>query len=690
MSQMRPSELAYLYAENSSIPGVGKRHAAALEKFLGRRNIDLLFHLPHSVVEWQTVLSLSTSPLQKNIAIPLNVISHHIPPRASRTPTKVMCQDEHGETVALVFFRASRYILDKLEVGKQLFIFGKITQYQNQFQIQHPAKIITPEEFPSSKTIEPVYPLSVGITNTLMQKCIDHLLCALPEMAEWIPEQRLKEQHWPSFCHALHKVHHPRSRKDLSPHAPHRQRLAYDEILAHQLALKLGYAKIAEETQTQPIQIDANFNAEFQSHLPFTLTNAQRKAIDEILKDICSTKPMQRLLQGDVGSGKTVVAFACMIACAKVGYQACIMAPTETLATQHYKKLCEMAEILSIKVALLVGGQSPKVQREIRSDIENGIVQIAVGTHTLFQEKSIFSKLRLIVIDEQQRFGVHQRIALAEKGYKTDILILTATPIPRTLMMVHYGNLDVSLLKEKPPGRQPIQTSVISADRLSEIENALQEQIAQQARVFWVCPLVEVSEKSDLTPTALRYERMVELFGESKVAVVHGKIKANERTSIIESFRKGQTQILVATTVIEVGIDVPEADVMIIEHAERFGLSQLHQLRGRVGRSGKKGYCILLYHGPIHNIAKERLQTLKNSQDGFFIAEKDLQLRGAGEILGTKQSGDGAFRLADFSCHKDALYLANEDAGTIVYSKQQQYLLYLFGYEQVAKLIKSG
>jgi ATP-dependent DNA helicase RecG len=545
--------------------------------------------------------------------------------------------------------------------------------------------------------VEPVYGLTAGLSPKLLLKAIEAAVERAPELTEWHDAALVRRERWPAWKPALLAAHNPGSEADLSPVAPSRARLAYDELLAKQLALLL-VRRQRRAARGRPITGDGRLRAKVLAALPWTLTTSQQQATAEIERDMASEQRMVRLLQGDVGSGKTVVALLAMLIAVEAGTQAALMAPTEILARQHYATMAPLAEAAGVSLVLLTGRDRVRQRAETLAGLADGRIQLVVGTHALVQEDVEFQDLGLAVVDEQHRFGVHQRLGLASKGRVADMLVMTATPIPRTLMLAVYGDTDSSRLTEKPAGRKPIDTRTIPLDRMEDVLGGIARQIDQGARIYWVCPLVEESEAVDLAAAEDRFEHLARLFP-GKVGLVHGKLKAAERDRAMTDFSEGRTALLVATTVIEVGVDVPEATVMVIEHAERFGLAQLHQLRGRVGRGDAKSTCLLLYAQPLSQNARARLAVLRESEDGFLIAEEDLRLRGAGEMLGTRQSGLPQMRLADLAHHSDLLQVARDDARLVIESDPDlatprgaalRVLLYLFEQDATVPTIRSG
>jgi len=610
--------------------------------------------------------------------------------------------DDTG-TLTLVFFNGREDFLKKsLPPGETRAISGSIELFDGKPQMTHPDRIGTVEEVEAMAAVEPVYPLTAGLAPRVLAKIIDAALERAPNLPDWLEPALKAREAWADWKPALLAAHRPESGTALEPDAKPRQRLAYDELLANQLALLLVRRRL-KRRPGHALKGDGKLRAKLDATLPWPLTNAQNEAIAEIASDMASERRMLRLLQGDVGSGKTMVALYSMLAAIEAGRQAALMAPTEILARQHAETLMPYCQKIGVKLALLTGRDKGKPRAALLEALAAGEIDILVGTHALFQEDVVFKALGLAVIDEQHRFGVGQRLGLASKGDNLDMLVMTATPIPRTLSLTAYGDMDVSKLTEKPPGRTPIDTRVLPADRLLEVVSGIRRKIAAGERVYWVCPLVEESEVSDLAAAAERQSSLKAAleaeFGAEAVGLVHGKMPAAEKDRAMEDFAAGRSKLLVATTVIEVGVDVPDATLIVIEHAERFGLAQLHQLRGRVGRGAKPGACLLLYYGNLGEAARARLKIIRETDDGFRIAEEDLRLRGAGEWLGTRQSGLPDFRLADLARHGDLLQIARDDSKLVLErdpdlqsprGQALRVLLYLFERDAATQYLKSG
>jgi ATP-dependent DNA helicase RecG len=591
------------------------------------------------------------------VVIEATVVEHR-PPRA-KGPWRVLIEDETGD-VLLVFFLANpQWIERSLPVGARRWVSGKLELWDDHRQMVHPDRILDAEGFAKMAPVEPVYPLTEGLSQRILAKAIEGALARLPVLPEWRAEPGP-----PSFTEALRAVHSPQTPEAIAPEAPARRRLAFDEMLAGQLALGLMRARL----RRAPGRInagDGRLVEKIIAGLPFSLTGAQEDALGEIRADLAGAARMLRLLQGDVGSGKTLVALLAMASCVESVRQAALMAPTEILARQHFQSLSGFAAPAGIKLALLTGRDKGAGRTKTLDALASGEIDIVIGTHALFQESVAFHDLGLAVVDEQHRFGVHQRLALGDKGERADILVMTATPIPRSLVLTYFGDMDISAIREKPPGRRPIETRALPLDRIGELVERLRGAIGAGAQAFWVCPLVAESEAIDAAAAQERFAELRQFFGD-QAGLVHGKMKGAEKDAAMAAFAAGTTKILVATTVIEVGVDVPAANIMVIEHAERVGLAQLHQLRGRVGRGAAQSTCILLYKGPLGETAKARIGIMRETEDGFRIAEEDLRLRGEGEVLGSKQSGLPGFRLADPAAHGDLLIAARKEAQEIV------------------------
>ena len=694
---MRPSFLYPLFSGLSSLSGVGEKYERLLENLGICKVIDLLWHIPYSVNDRRYVAAIKQVKSGEINTLKIRVL-RHIPPKSSKQPYQVYCEDEAGDRLVLVFFKIYSETINKsLPINDLRIVSGRVEYFKDHWQMNHPDYIVLPEEIWKIPEIEPIYGLTAGITNKFIYRLVHIAFTKMPLMMEWLDPNYQKSLALPSFNEALYKLHHPKGIEDLAPLSRARMRLAYDELLANQLSLALVRENIKRQ-KGRKIKGDGCFRRQILSRLSFKLTHAQQKVLSEIYEDQASEYRMLRLLQGDVGSGKTIVALLTMLNAVECGFQAAIMAPTEILAKQHYDTIAPLIEEIGLKTELLTGKIKGKHRREILDDIKAGKINILIGTHALFVEDVVFADLACVIIDEQHRFGVHQRLGFSDKGNCADVLVMTATPIPRTLVLTTYGDMEYSKIDELPIGRKPVDTRVMPLTKIKDLIVALRHKIESGEQIYWVCPLVEESEKVDLAAAKNRFEILSDIFGKT-VGLVHGKMKEKEKNEIMERFKNGEIKLLVATTVIEVGVNVPQATVMIVEHAERFGLAQLHQLRGRVKRGFRPAICVLLYGYPLSDTAYKRLNIMRKTEDGFIIAEEDLKLRGGGEILGTKQSGGEQFLLAQMPEHEDLLFTAYKDAKMIISvdptlssprGQALRNLLYLFERDQVVKTYLSG
>ena len=692
---MRPQSLIPLFAQVTSLPGIGPRLGKLVEKLVGPLVVDMLWHLPFAVTDRRNAPEVAAAK-PGEIATLTVTVEQHVVPSNRRQPYRVWCSDETGRICLTYFNGREDYLKKLLPPGEIRVISGRVEQYQGEVQMTHPDHVVPLSERESILRVEPVYGLTAGLTQRPVQKAVAGAVERAPELAEWQDAAWLAKQKWAGWKASLVTVHAPTDEADLSPLHPSRARLAFDELLASQLAIAL----VRHHQRSVAGRItrgDGCLQNRALAALPFKLTPSQTFATAEIAADMAAPERMVRLLQGDVGSGKTLVAFLAMLIAVEAGAQAALMAPTELLARQHYATIAPLAEATGLRLALLTGRDGQRQKRETMQGLADGSIHLVVGTHALVQDEVEFADLALAVVDEQHRFGVHQRMALSSKAKAVDLLVMTATPIPRTLMLAAYGDLDVSKLTEKPAGRQPIDTRTIPLERIGEVVEGVGRQIAAGGRVYWVCPLIEESEDIDLANAEERFRLMDARFP-GKVGLLHGRLKGAEREATMAAFSQGRLSILVATTVIEVGVDVPEATVMIIEHAERFGLAQLHQLRGRVGRGSAKSTCLLLY-ASLGETAKARLAIMRETEDGFRIAEEDLKLRGAGELLGTRQSGLPDMRLADFALHGELLQAARDDARLVIERDPDlktergaalRALLYLFRRDDAVRTMRAG
>lgn len=706
----RPPEIFQLFAATTSLAGVGAKLASVLEKRVGSYVIDVLRHLPIGLIDRRQRPALDAVVDGSMATIEILVIKHDRPPRGTRRPYRVFCQNDTGE-LELVFFHAHNdYIAKQLPIGERRIVSGRVELFQGRVQMAHPDHIVVPEHSASMPLLEPVYPLTAGLTPKILRRTIADALKRIPDLPEWIPAPIMAEHNWPNFADAMRAVHAPQSETDLLPTSPARARLAFDELLANQLALSMVRRQASDTAPGRCFAPQGQLLTALTADLPFEMTAAQHAAIGEITADQAAPKRMLRMLQGDVGSGKTLVALAAMLTVAETGAQAALLAPTEVLARQHHASLNALLRPLKMEVGLLLGqgrtsnaaaddalpngvNHAPRTRKDTLAAMADGTISLVVGTHALLSDTAIFHDLGLAVIDEQHRFGVRQRILLGEKGRDVDVLVMTATPIPRSLAMTAYGDLDHSRLDEKPVGRLPIDTRAMAKDRLNEIVDGLRRALHDGKRAYWICPLVDESDKLDIAAAEDRFTALTHALAGIGVALAHGKMKAAERDAAMQAFRTGQAQLLVATTVVEVGVDVPEASIIVIEHAERFGLAQLHQLRGRVGRSTAQSSCLLVYQPPLSETANKRLSVMRDTNDGFVIAEEDLNLRGPGEFLGQRQSGVPEFVLADLAAHRDLLAIAREQAQIMLAGNGMHHinlLLSLFERDSAVKFLAAG
>jgi ATP-dependent DNA helicase RecG len=705
---MRPPALNPLFASAINLPGIGPRMQVLLKKALRLppgvtepRVIDLIWHMPTGVIDRRATPTVTESIPGTIATLELRVLKHRAPPRGNnKAPYKVACEDDTGK-IDLVFFHAERKFIERqLPEGSIRFVSGRIESYNDKKQMAHPDYIVAPDSRDDLPMLEPVYPLTAGLSGKVLLKAERAAMERVPSLPEWQEATWLKARGWPSLSEAVGRVHRPQEATDVSNGSLPWQRLAYDELLAGQLALGLVRQNFKQQTG-RPVSGNGAIRARIADALPFALTNSQRQALGEIADDMAAPFRMLRLLQGDVGSGKTIVALMAMAVAVEAGAQAALMAPTEVLARQHAETIAPLAESSGLSIGLLTGREKGRARAELLDRLKAGEVDILIGTHALFQADVEFKDLAFAVIDEQHRFGVHQRLALQTKGGGggANLLVMTATPIPRTLLMTHYGDLDVSRLTEKPAGRKPIVTKAIPVDSIEKLIERIRVQLLDGAQVYWVCPLIESSEKSELAAAEERHAHLAQLFGAGKVGLLHGAMPAAAKDQTMAAFAGNHLKVLVATTVIEVGVNVPNANIMVIEHAERFGLAQLHQLRGRVGRGTRESFCMLLHKTPLGEPARQRLEMMEQTEDGFLIAEKDLELRGGGEVLGARQSGMPEFRVAEVPNFADLLATARDDAKLVLAQDPDlkssrgealRTLLYLFECDEAVRLFRAA
>ncbi len=696
MGPVRPQILFPLFEPVTKLAGIGPRLGDLVGRVAGDKIVDLLWHLPSGLIDRRASSPVADAEPGEILTLTVKVDSHQKSGRRG-LPYRIRCFDDTGE-LTLVYFNAKADWLEKqFPVGETRIVSGRVEEFRGGKQMVHPDEVGTPEEAKAIQRVEPVYPLTANLSGRVLRKAIERGVDRAPALPEWADASLLKQHGWPDWQAAIRRLHTPETAADLETGAAFRLRLAYDELLATQVALQLLRARTRKQ-KGREFPPHSDLRARAESALPFTLTAAQIQALAEIDGDMAGPARMLRLLQGDVGSGKTVVAYLAMLNAVGAGAQAALMAPTEVLARQHFQTIRDLSEDIGLRTVLLTGRDKGRVRERIVSELSVGEIDIVVGTHALFSDDVIFGDLGAIVIDEQHRFGVHQRMALSKKGAAADVLVMTATPIPRTLLLAAYGDLDSSRLTEKPAGRKPVDTRALPVDRLQEVVPALERAIGDGAQVFWVCPLVEESAELDLAAATDRHAWLQQRFGD-RVGLMHGQLPAREKDAVMQHFADGALDLLVSTTVIEVGVDVANASVMVIEHAERFGLAQLHQLRGRIGRGARASTCLLLYQGPLGAVARSRIDVLRETEDGFRIAEEDLRLRGGGEILGTRQSGLPRFRVADLAHHSELLALAHQDARLLLEKDAElesgrgqaiRTLLYLFERDEAARLLRSG
>jgi ATP-dependent DNA helicase RecG len=714
---MRPALLDRLFAPVTALPGIGATLARLIERASGPNIVDLLWHLPTGLIDRTAAPSIGQlNPRDWQdaiVTVKARIEAHE--PGIGRRPSRVVCHDGTGMLVLVYFHARGDQLARLLPVGAERIISGKIEFYGSTPQIVHPDRVAPADGEDQIRGVEPVYPLTAGLSSRVLARAVAAACERAPSLPEWLDPALRERRRWPGWREALAAAHAPQSTDDLDPETPARERLAYDEILSSQLAVALVRAR-RRRRKGRVLAGSGELQARAEARFGFALTGSQRQALAEIAGDMKSPHRMMRLLQGDVGSGKTVVALLAMLIAVESGAQAALLAPTEVLARQHYQTLTRLAAPAGVEIGLLTGREKGRARDSILASLASGLTPLVVGTHALLQDDVVFRDLALAVIDEQHRFGVEQRLALAAKGHDADTLLMSATPIPRTLMLTVYGDLDTSRLTDKPPGRQPVDTRTLPLDRIEEVTGAIARALQRGAKVFWVCPIVEESENTDIAAAEERYRALNELLP-GRVGLVHGRMKSADKDRAMAAFAAAGSKdagskdngpngngasgvdLLVATTVIEVGIDVPAATVMVIEHAERFGLAQLHQLRGRIGRGDQASTCLLLYHPPLGDVARRRLAILRETEDGFRIAEEDLRLRGGGEVLGTKQSGLPQLRLADLARHEGLIAVAHDDARLILErdpalsgprGEALRLLLYLFRRDEAVQYLRAG
>ena len=693
----RPEILFPLFGALTKLEGIGPKSAQTLEAIGVGKPLDLLMTLPLSGVDRHRRASIREIVAPSVATVEVTVGEHH-PPRTKGRPYRVHVEDAET-SFQLVFFHArGDYLQRLLPTEQKRIVSGKVEIFDGIAQIVHPDHVLPVAEADDIPAFEPVYRLHAGITQKAMWKATRSALALMPDLPEWIDPPLKKHEEWPDWAEAMRVVHNPQATSDLSPHAPARERLAYDELLAHQLTLALARAA-TRKAKGIASQATGALSGKVLATLPYKPTNAQQRAFAEIAADLATPLRMNRLLQGDVGSGKTLVALMALLDVVEAGGQGVMMAPTEILARQHLDGLRPLAESAGVVLEILTGRDKGAGRAAKLKALADGEINILVGTHAVFQKDIAFKDLRLAIIDEQHRFGVSQRMELGAKGQAVDVLVMTATPIPRSLALAQYGDMDVSTLDEKPPGRTPVQTALVSASRMDEVVEKLRKAVADGKQAYWVCPLVEESEVVDMTAAEDRFKRLRATLGEGVVGLVHGQMPPAEKDAAMARFVAGETKVLVATTVIEVGVNVPNASIMMIEHADRFGLAQLHQLRGRVGRGAAASSCLLIYKAPLSESGRRRLEILRETEDGFRISEEDLAMRGAGDVIGTAQSGIPRFRIADLERQAGQMAVAQTDARALLNDdpkletdrgKAARTLLWLMEQDKAIRLISVG
>ena len=699
---MRPALLNPLFAPVTSLSGVGPKQDKLFRYLLGRdetpRLVDLLLHLPASVIDRRARPKIRDAVPGTVVTLEVTVDRHRpTPGRNPRAPHLVYASDDTGDVVLTYFRSPPGYVEKLLPVGAKRYVSGTAQMYDGTLQITHPDRVVDEEGFAKLSGIDPVYPLTEGLALGSLRRAMAQALQKLPDLPEWISPEVIRRCKFPKVAEALNRVHVPVELTDILPDGPFWSRLAFDELLAGQLALALVRAQLRRPAGDRNAG-DGHLRKKIIDALPYSLTSSQQQAAAAISDDLRQPVRMLRLLQGDVGSGKTVVALLAAAAVTEVGKQAALMAPTEILARQHIKTITPLAERAGLRVAILTGREKGKERHDILGRLEAGEIDLLVGTHALIQDDVVFKALALAVVDEQHRFGVRERLALTAKGRDVDVLVLSATPIPRTLVLTYFGDMDVSELREKPAGRQPIDTRAVASSRINEVMEAVGRALDKGKLVYWIVPLVEESETVNLTDAEQRFESLRERFGD-RVGLVHGKMRGTDKDRAMAQFAAGETGLLVATTVVEVGVDVPAATIMVIENAERFGLAQLHQLRGRIGRGSEASTCLLLYKEPLGEMSTARLKVIRETTDGFRIAEEDLKLRGEGDVLGVRQSGLPGYRIARTDVHGQLITQARDEALRIMKDNPKlkgergealRALLYLFERDEALPLIGAG
>jgi len=691
----RPEALFPLFADLTQLDGVGPKTAKHLGQIAIEKPRDLLFLLPHAVIDRRRRETIRGLDLPATATVEVEIGPHRAP-RSKGGAWRIQARDAAMEFQLVFFHGRADYLSRVLPQGSRRLVSGRIELFDGIAQMVHPDHILAPSDAADLPEFEPVYPLTQGVTQRLMARAVAGALARAPELPEWIDPALVRARKWPDWREALTWAHALTGA--IRPDDPARERLAYDELLAHQLTLGIARGK-QRRARGRSSAGDGALRRKVLASLPFPPTGAQERAVAEIAADMAGPLRMSRLLQGDVGAGKTLVAFLALLVAVEAGGQGVLMAPTEILARQHQEGLAPLAAAAGVRVACLTGRDKGAARRALLADLESGAIDILIGTHAVFQAEVAFRDLRLAVIDEQHRFGVRQRMELGRKGTLPDVLVMTATPIPRSLALASYGDMDVSILDEKPPGRTPVTTALVSASRMDEVVAHLARAVAEGRQAYWLCPLVEESETVDLTAAEERFRALRTALGEGLVGLVHGRMSGEEKDAAMARFVSGEVPVLVATTVIEVGVNVPAASIMVIERAETFGLAQLHQLRGRVGRGAEKSTCILMYRAPLSEPAERRLALLRETEDGFRIAEADLEMRGAGDVIGMAQSGLPRFRIADIERQAGLMAIAQSDARALLEQDPElasprgaaaRGLLWLMGQDEAIRLMSVG
>lgn len=676
----------------SKVKGIGPKIKKLFNEKKIDTNIDLIFNFPYGLIDRTHCPKLNNLEIGKISTIFVKVKKHNFP-RIRRLPNTVQCYDETGE-INIVFFNSrENYIKEILPINGEVIVSGKVNFYKNKYQITNPDYVTSTNNEEKVTKIMPTYASLKGISNKTVNKIYENIIKDIPDVPEWHRDHIIKNNNWLSFKHSLVQLHNPKKIEDLDKNSLAYERISFDEIFSNLLIFAQIKKKIAN-VYKKPKIFSSDLKLKLIKNLSFTLTKDQETIIKEIDDSLKSNKKMIRLLQGDVGSGKTIISIITGLNVIAAGYQVALMCPTEILATQHLNLIKSLTKEQNINVEILSSGINKKRQIEIKKEVLEGKINFLIGTHSLFQETVSFSNLGLIIIDEQHKFGVKQRISLSDKGGENcDVLLMSATPIPRTLILSTYGDMDISTLKEKPFKKTTIITNIIPENKIPDLINLIKKKIESKQQIYWICPLIEESKKVNLTPVLERFKYLTKYFPEN-VIIMHGNLKNEEKNIVMKNFLEKKFSILISTTVVEVGVDNPNANMIIIENSERFGLAQLHQLRGRVGRGIENGECILVYSKSISENGKKRLKILKESNDGFYISEQDLKLRGFGDIIGYKQSGQKDFIVADPMYHSHLFELAKQETDFYTQAnlslEKFNVLLKFFKKDKILNIIDSG